>query len=507
MSCRILICLSVLHDYLRIKPTAITHYVSFQFFVRPPLPHEWARFVINAARVRSMSYDQSVPDLSEDGWGKLALHRPPLQRLLPNLCKLEWGDDNEAFTSMHLFLGPSLKSITMKRNYADENVCIAVLHAIPYTCPQLEELRLLDTSASFSIYMEDEVASPLVGLPKLTVFDTSQAYIPGKAAYHLARKASLTEAKFAIKARDLSPMIGQITEGDALFSCIRCFSLQVDQLDANSIALLRAISSSSLQELALSADDPTKTMLIDHLQALIDRPNSRQLRSLSLVFPQPRKTFPIANRPEYDIDIEVLERIFSFPDLQHLNIRSFYVNIDDEAVKRIAKTFPQLRTLRLISNFDTGRVPKVTLKGIIHIAQRCEHLVELGIAFNMMTPKVWTIHPGTPYNATLRTLEVGDSPITRAGPAVLFLTAMFSNLSLTISTSISELGENRQLRQQFADVWLDVQMQLAYMSKARQQERTRLEYRCGCPRFQWTSPPEPEDSDQEDWQSDLVGLI
>lgn len=452
-----------------------------QCFIRPPLPPEWTRFTANAVRVRSLTYTESASDVDEDVWGMVALYRPP-SLLFPRLRKLEWFDNSDAFAFVNLLLGPTIIDLTIGRRYWDDglsSVLSPVLSALPYHCPDLQQLRIIDSAVP--MMLANGCADALInGLQKLTLYHADLIQIPCGAFEMLARRPRLTEAKVAVTTSCL-PLAMAKLKGEALFPTAHCLHFHLVQLDESSAGLLRAMSSTVLCELALSATDPEKDVLIQHLQVLRDRKNAQKIQNLSLAFPRTRTSSSLpANRPEYTLDAKALELVYSFSNLLHLSITSAYLEVDDDMVTQFVKVFPRIKTLRLLSNYHTGSVPQVTVNGIFAISQGCREIEELGLAFDTSLVSSWILPEHAEWNESLHRFDVSDAPIGHPSSVALFITFLFSNLGLQVTADAGGMGENRGLRQQYATLWHEVQQQITWLTMARRQERARMDDRDRC---------------------------
>ena len=428
---------------------------------------------MNAARVRSLTWNEQFSDVDEDIWSTIALYRPPTARLLPNLRKLDWRDSCDSFAFVNLFLSPTVVDLTLGRKSSDE-LLDPILNTLPFSCPHLERLRLVDF-VSTAFLSRQTATSLLEGLPQLRIFECDRFLLPGSALYVLGHMQFLKEATIATTKDCLSSMMDLARDGETLFPAILRFRLHLDEVDSSSLSLVRRISSCSLREFVLSANDPPKRTIVEHLHALCEK-EKLKLRKLSLSFPKDRSSQPAPkrDRSELTIDMQVFEHIFAFPKLLHLHVTSYYLDLDNNVVKRIVEVFPKLKSLRLLSNYYRGSIPRVTMEGVTAIAHGCKHLQELAIAFDTISTIQWTVSHNAPYNTTLRLLEVGDSPIITAGPVAVFITAIFANPALEVLPDAAGPGENRSVRQQYANMWRDVQRMVMYMATAREQERARL---------------------------------
>ena len=490
-----------MHSYgIRILSTeaSLTVRRTAQTFLRPPLPNEWTRFTVNAARVRSLSWNSDTHQMDEDTWATIALHRPALSYLIPHLRSLDWEDSGEGVTYISLFLTPELVDVTIRS--ATCNLYTNALMALPQLCPHLRRLRILDCVPAQNL--PEQVAMTLLdGLPDLRVYEGDMIMLPYQALARLARNKLLKVAKISPRMECLPKMLVEVSGDEALFPVVSRLHAHVHELNADSLALFRLISSESLEDVALSAADPLQSVLIDHLQLLHSTPRFKKIRKLSLTFPKVRYAAPAPDPTHMEllIDNSVFAHIFPLSNLMHLEITSFYLHINDDLITSIVNHFPRLKVLLLLSNYCRARIPHVSFKSLATIAYGCPKLRKLGLAFDAVQPGLMQLPSGEP-NSDLRMLLVNDSPVSNPGRVALYLSALFPNPSLSIVPDAVGPGDNRPVRQQYANTWREVQMQMPWIAQARLQERRKLFVE-----FVELTDDEDNDEDEDDDDQLLLG--
>ena len=452
---------------------------------------------MNAARVRSLQYNSDAPQIDEETWAMIALHRPAASWLIPHLRHLDWEEYGESISYLTLFLSPELVDVTIRP--VTPNLYTSLLLSVPQLCPRLRRFRIRDSFAAMML-PSDLATALLEGLPELRVYEGDSLVLQDQALARLACSKFIRVAEITPKSEGLSKMLAETATDEAqLFPVISRLHAHFSELDTWSLGLLRSVSSEHLVDVAMSAADPLQAILVEHLQLLHSTPRFKNIRKLSLKFPKARFAVPVPDptHPELHIDSQVFDNIYPLTQLVKLEVTSFYIDVTDEIVQNIVKALPQIRVLLLLSNYCRARIPNVTFKSLIAIAQGCHRIKKLGLAFDAVEVGSATALKGIKSNLTLRMFLVNDSPISQPGRVALFLTALFSNTFLQISSDIATPGGNQAVRQQYAAMWREVQTQIPWMTQARFQEREAVY-------GEWAELTDSEDEIEESTEDSLM---
>ncbi|KAJ3533597.1 hypothetical protein NM688_g7262 [Phlebia brevispora] len=447
-------------------------------FKRALLLEDWARFMVNAARVKSFHHDGlgTTPGIDHSVLSMLATYRPSLV-LFPNLRKFRWENFGYHFDSSPLvtvFFSPSLTSITLYRNdFSNALMDSSILRILKQNCPNLTDLSLGgDTWSEDIMGLGPAVAELILSLSHLRTLYSSPA-LTGAAVVHLATLPSLQSITFTARLDRVSAT--GLRAEHRLFPSVKTLEIHLDELDRWSEVLLTSNTSSSLKSLKVTADsDPQRDILLVHVQGWAQYANT--LRSLDLAFPESRESppqMPEWQRLEYTINGPVIAALYPLRKLEHLSIYCYHLDLTDEDLWDLSEAFPNLNALRLHSNYSCGRVPRVTAQGVVHLTTRCPSLECLGIALNA-TNLQWSLPAGTPPHMHITKLLISDSPIDNPAAVALFLSALIAGPTASIElikTIVDD--EHKEQHDRYENTWREVNSAFKMMQLAREQERAR----------------------------------
>ena len=136
-------------------------------------------------------------------------------------------------------------------------------------------------------------------------------------------------------------------------------------------------------------------------------------------------------------------------------------NFDDELLKAMATSWPNLRHLCLTNGWGESFPSRCTLRGILHLGQHCPNLMSLRIVFQASVEICWIGRPGGGVvNESLETLEVVRSPIADPRSVASFLSDVFPRLTSIVAwdylnpEDLTEVG-NRERWQEAIQLYDD----------------------------------------------------
>lgn len=174
----------------------------------------------------------------------------------------------------------------------------------------------------------------------------------------------------------------------------------------------------------------------DILEAIVQHCNPKTLKSVVLVDeglgiamedPGAEDSHFDEARAGAPLDVMSLEM---FPELEALTLRwSASIQLTPQEMGRIPTAWPRIRHLDLCPpHYLNGRVPRLDHVPVLNLLESCKFLDYLGLHFDTTQLTDLDGLSGEPSFPTLRTLRVGDSPISSPSRVLAFIKHRFPQL-------------------------------------------------------------------------------
>jgi hypothetical protein len=135
------------------------------------------------------------------------------------------------------------------------------------------------------------------------------------------------------------------------------------------------------------------------------------------------------------LDAHDLEPLLKVTHMESISIETecSIANFDDELLKAMATSWPNLRHLCLTNGWESFP-SRCTLRGILHLGQHCPNLMFLRIVFQASAEICWNGRPGGGVvNEHMEALEVVQSPIADPRAVASFLSDVFPRLTSIVA--------------------------------------------------------------------------
>lgn len=370
---------------------------------------DWNRVHLYAPRVKTL--------LSGNGWSLRGIF-PALSvalpdALFPNLQTLDWGDYDEDFHYIHLFLRPTLTKIKLSPSSDSDSSLLSTLMA---KCPRLTDITV-STLLSPGVPVSEFVCK-LQSAEHISV-----TILDAAALQHVSHLDTLTSLTLHTLPRTLTLQLSPVGR-KATFPVLR--QLSVDDTEVGPITqLLRWCSGVPLDTFNVAFYEP---LTAEEMRGLVTAMSAAFLHS-SLTGLCIGNSCDDLN-PDPDIYLnpfQSLRRVFSFANLTSLTIASpLGFDLDDEAVLELAKAWPRITVLRLGVRCSV-RTPRTTLSCLHSFAQNCPRLQILTM---LLDATVVPIRTTSLVQRSLHTLDVDHSPLAADHISVArFLSGMFPEMT------------------------------------------------------------------------------
>jgi len=325
--------------------------------------------------------------------------------LLPNLHKLKWEDNLDAFLPLlHALLAPTIKSMVLGPSWEPSFTKYALLVSLGARCPHIQEFTCRYNSDSGE--QSDALLEAVRCWSKLTHFDAgvldsrTLAYL---ASLPLLRSLSFvsfdgTRPKsiptFTSKVDNVSitasslPVLTQCLENIRFMFCLSV-ALEIDSLDHDPLVARNFILSFSecfppaLEQLTIYFDDP-----------------------------EPLSTTESVD-PYFALGFDAIAPLLLFSHLTVVDLHWICSSaIDDAMVQKMAQSWPLLEEFYL-GTFACWLIPpSLTFTGLVHLIRHCRHLRKISMVFHACS----IYRNSEPFSDTIpnekiTSICVGSSPI------------------------------------------------------------------------------------------------
>ncbi|EMD36117.1 hypothetical protein CERSUDRAFT_156889 [Gelatoporia subvermispora B] len=475
------------------KPEQVT---DLQKFRRSLVPNDWEQFQRYARRVRRLTHDQfsgrsKSRYLNPSVFDEMA-RTCPRAEILPSLHSLAWyGGSYDRQEKSIFFMHSKIKRLSLQLHASPEVTSYIGQAAARASSAEHVEFRLIGAMQDVEGYLApalpnfrnlQSISFPMHGL-------TSGVLTALSRMRHL-RTISLNPPTESGNGERNDVMTFAPSLSSASLPALRRISFSA-QIPHASHFLCGAFVPANLVYLYLQSVVVCETHEVEHLFDVV-RTRCHSLVELSVDFiigpgsplrvPGP----PLDERP----GLRTLSPLFGAKRLTKFEFRWDYpLNLGDPDIALLALEWPALEVLVLNPEpiMEVVR-PALTLNAFLPLARHCPRLRKLGLhidATTVPTPNV-SGRPAVPFQC-LETLMLGVSPIVAVESAALFLSQLLP-LGCELSSGLrwpdafgialdhAGIMDDRRLR--LTDYWVrwnDVAKVLPLATKARQQERARME--------------------------------
>lgn len=389
------------------------------------------------------------------------------QHLLPRLIKLTWKtEDDTIFPFIHLFLGPQTGQLDLWLGKAS-SVRLSLLATLNLRYPALTHVSI----SSMNQYRHlvdtvDAVSAVVLGwnhLRRLSVTTLS-----ADALCHVATLPSLTKLKLR-DVRNASTLSGFPAREDV------CYFPSLEDLYVTSqgiafcVRLVMMMSSSpDLTSVHIKIRTPSTSSQWQNLICAIQRHcHHSSVTSITMESDSIQEHDPEECLLRF-CGLNHLRPLYSFSNLNTLHLRpDCVIDLDDTDVQELAYAWPHMHALTLFGLLVTDS-PRVTLPGLVPLAQNCPQLTELSISFDGRSAPHPKREPQGCYSTALTYLHIQESPIAKPLWVAAFLTDIFPELSI-VDCGVEEGDECTEDDQS----WMKVQNLIHIFTSVRSQERQK----------------------------------
>ncbi|KAF9465371.1 hypothetical protein BDZ94DRAFT_1189577 [Collybia nuda] len=426
------------------------HYLSEKIVIEKPIAlADCSRFFLNARRVRTLeiggenSDHHAGPCIHMNVFDHLSIFAMG-QCLVPNIKTLRWFPHNNPglISHIHLFLGPKLEAISFEIGLAE----ILPLSLLVNLKVQYPSLKCLEVKTYHGTTKHVEAISSVIRDWE-SLCDIRVPSLSNDALAYVATLPGLTHLGLSTTTRQEG--FGELSQKDA-FPDLRALTLGC-KTSSFYTEVLKSISSRPLEVLNVLGDRSPRYELIDFFEVVEEHCDQSSLRTISFFDTMidkmgRRGTGPgshfLFDLDDYIISPKVLEPLLYFSGLIEVDldpVGSF--DLDNAAVKDMAMAWPHLRRLSLGKRYPSTARPRVTLFGLLPIAEYCKNIEFLSISIDARSGIRRGIVPETRgvRNGRLVTLGVGTSAIEEPMLVGSFLSSVFPGL-VDIVTLEPEIG-------------------------------------------------------------------
>ncbi|KAG1892339.1 hypothetical protein F4604DRAFT_1565242 [Suillus subluteus] len=407
---------------------------------RPPLSREWRIVCQYAQRIRFLSISHMALDIIDDRVIQTLISAPPPTLLLPNLRSLHWWDNRESFLPLlRTLLGSTITSLKLgSGNWTPSFARSALLASLSARCPFIREFECTgyyeDSQESL-----DVICEAVCGLQKLSRFITG--VLNTQVLVHLASLSSLKSISFEtcylndIQSNSTATFIHQLN--DVTISTSSPHAL------AQYLKNVRFLSCRSAK-LSIDESEPYDPLDITNLVVSLSESFSPDLEQLEVSITFGLDLLPEElDNPGFAIAFDAVAPLLSLSRLTKLDLSWLCTSaIDDDSLKRMAQSWPQLEEFRFGGETDWLVPPSLTFIGLVHLVQHCRrlHTIKMTFRANSVDTDNELFSKIIP-NKNITCMDAGVSPIVNPLAVACQLHALLPNLtSVIISQSFEDIS-------------------------------------------------------------------
>ncbi|KZS95170.1 hypothetical protein SISNIDRAFT_439213 [Sistotremastrum niveocremeum HHB9708] len=423
-------------------------------FARAPSPIAWKRFMIYAAKVKSIAHVQAEASLSDSFYLELTTSLPG-RVIFPNLQSLYWHSriyrrNRPDIRNSTIFMHKNLSLLEIGDLSGDHS---AFLQNLAIVCPNLRHLSLRSTGIITA--HEDDVVKLIEGLDSLTVILLPQGWITTKILSALSQRPLLTKIDFAPPEADQTEV--SIITPSFDFTEYAFPSLEHLSLESSTAKFIECMQSPfapiNLTSLNLTSYELEKPEEIQNFLGAVPE-ILPSLAHLTLCSTSTSVAHPVEEVA--DITFECLR-----PIIDTANLTSFVfahdcaIRMDEADMAFLAMNWPALRELELSVRARWALDEcYLTMGVLLPFVRHCKHLRRLGIAFNsILPPSSWPEVRET-FGPHFHELNVGVSPIEDVKNVAIFLAQIMpAHASIVWSSSLPRPKISFPLTHDEDDAW------------------------------------------------------
>ncbi|KAF8066591.1 hypothetical protein FPV67DRAFT_1197781 [Lyophyllum atratum] len=345
----------------------------FLVFSRAIVPSDFRRFMEKSRRVKKLFLHEgpmyyvgtqhNITSTPDDIYEALSAATGSFA-LLPNLTSLALSQPTSP--AIYDFLGPSIIDFRLFIHLRGAHVSdlhYSFIASLPRRYPRLRLLSVLDAPTPL-------ISDALCGLPELHMLHIPRLSLEPHAIMHIMHLAHLHSLSF--KSSDRITLPGSVPMYPA-FPALQ--ELRYESEDpADAIQLLRSASFCPLVNIQITSYGGIRESWHLLFQTFSSHISHLSLTDIHLASDHHDD---VLSTSEF-IHVADIRPLFVFSNLSKLYLDFFSLYIDDDDLDQLARAFPRMKVLHLISAMTAGD-GLVTHSGLAAIARRCPEITRLSI--------------------------------------------------------------------------------------------------------------------------------
>ncbi|KAH7913663.1 hypothetical protein BJ138DRAFT_1124160 [Hygrophoropsis aurantiaca] len=458
--------LNPLAQCLPVTKRKTTHRGTIEL-ISPIFPNGWSKIQKYACRIHVLGSTSS----SKPPFGTLTLdliHALGSFLPLPNLRILYWRSNPEAaeyYPVIRYLLSPSIRSIYIsQRTYtAVQQTIIATIGSLS---PNLEQLVccFYGASAGDGSALFQSISVGVQNLPRFRQLKVDNVGY-SSSLQDIALLPHLERLVFGILPEDHLP--DTPPKQLSVFSSLKAIKLKALNISRCS-RFLSGIQAPVLTQLTLDlASLPFARQLQDWFSLIEAQFSPEMIKILTINV----DTFARTPCDFHICSLITFKPLLSLSRLTHLRFASLDTSgLDDDNIKEIASSFPNLQAVYLGTKIYVNSSPKTTLEGLINLLARCPQLQGVGLMLDVtiIDPIALQKLSRGVVNTAITKLDVGASRIDDPDRVSLILSAVLPRLKAVENEGGKYNGLHWATRK---ERWDKVAEQTSLFALVRAQER------------------------------------